>query len=107
MIKIDIDSTPSQEFSVSFEGELIRIVLDYRLSTWLMNVSYKSKSVNGLKLASSVLMLQGKNFPFDILIDDKGLEIDPFQLDSFSNGAFDFLLLERSDVEGIRGFKVE
>jgi len=107
MLKINIDDTPFQEFSIPFEGELINIVLSFRLDSWFMDLDFKKKSVKGLKLSSSVLMLQGKNLPFDIFIDDKGLKLDPFHTDSFSKGLFDFLLVERDELTDLRGFEVE
>jgi len=102
MRKIIIESEPKQEFLIPFEDDFIKVELDFRMERWFMNVSYKDKKVNGLKLASGVLMLQGKNLPFDIFVDDKGLGIDPFRVDCFESGLFDFYLLEREDIEVIR-----
>ena len=107
MKKITIDSTEFQEFSISFEGEFIRITLSFRQGSWFMDLNYKDKDIKGIRLSSAVLMLTGKNFPFDIVIDDKGSGIDPFAADSFERGFFDFNLLEREEGEDIRGFKVE
>lgn len=107
MIKVDIDSTEFQEFSVPFEGELINIILNFRFDNWLMNVSYKDKELNGLRLSSAVLMLEGRNFPFEIIIDDKGQGLDPFSAEAFEDGIFDFYILERDEVVNIRGYEVE
>ena len=107
MRKIDIDSTESQEFSISFEGDLINIVLDFRQGNWFMNVTYNDKTLNGIRLACAVAMLEGKNWPFEIVLDDKGNGLDPYEADSFERGLFDFYLLERDEVELIRGFEVE
>ena len=107
MLKIDIDATEFQEFTVPFEGEFITITLNFRQHIWLMNAAYKEKKVNGLKLSSGVLMLVGKNFPFEIVIDDKGSGLDPFSPDNFEKGIFDFYILERDEISEIRGFEVE
>ena len=106
MIKIDIEADELQEFKIPFEDSLITIILSFRDGYWFMNTSYKDKVVNGLKLSSAVLMLQGKNLPFEILIDDKGLGTDPFSVDCFELGIFDFYILEREELEDIRGFEV-
>ena len=107
MIKIDIDSTPFQEFLVPFEDENIRIILNFRQGSWFMSLNYLDKDLNGIRLASAVLMLTGKNLPFEITIDDKGSGIDPFAVDSFEREFFDFYILERDEVIEIRGFEVE
>lgn len=107
MIKIVIEADEFQEFEVPFEEENIKIELNFRLNRWFMNVSYQDKSLNGVKLSSGVLMLTGKNFPFEIFIDDKGLGLDPFSVDCFERGLFDFYILERNEIEYIRGYEVE
>jgi hypothetical protein len=107
MKTITIDDTPFQEFSIPFEDDFITVTLNFRLGSWFMSVSYLDKSLNGIKLASAVLMLTGKNLPFDIVIDDKGSELDPFSVDSFSLGFFEFNLIERDELVSIRGFEVE
>jgi hypothetical protein len=107
MKTISIDDTPFQEFSIPFEGNFITITLNFRLGSWFMNLNYLDKSLNGIKLSSAVLMLAGKNLPFDIVIDDKGSDLDPFSIDSFSLGFFEFNLIERDELVSIRGFEVE
>ena len=107
MKKIEIDSTEFQEFSIPFEGELVTVTLNFRFDNWLMSVSYKDKEVNNLRLSSGVLMLTGKNYPFDILIDDKGTGLDPFRADSFEEDMFDFNFIDREEVESLRGYEVE
>lgn len=107
MTQIDIDSTEFQEFSILFEGELISVVLDFRFDNWLMNVSYQDKELNGVRLSSGVMLLEGKNFPFEMVINDKGLGLDPFTADCFERNLFEFLILDRDEVEELRGFEVE
>ncbi len=70
-----------------------------------MNFTYGEKAINGIKLSSRVLLLKN-NLPFDLFIDDKGLNLDPFELNSFSDNLFDFCLLEREEIAEIRGYNV-
>ena len=107
MLKIEIDKTAFQSFLIPFEGENIDITLNFRSGYWFMDLKYKDKEVYGLKLSSAVLMLQGMNLPFDIIIDDKGNGLDPFSVDCFELSIFDFYVLEREDMKTIRGFEVE
>ena len=107
MIKLDIEPIPYQEFLTPFEGQFIRIILNFRQGQWLMSFKFNEKELNSLKLSSGVLMLAGQNLPFEIVIDDKGSGLDPFSIESFSNGFFDFLILDRSEISSIRGFEVE
>jgi len=107
MKQITIDSTEFQEFTIPFEEDFIRITLNFRQGSWFMDLSYEDKTLNGVRLSSAVLMLTGKNFPFDIVIDDKGSGLDPFAADSFEREFFYFNLLDRDEMENIRGFEVE
>ena len=47
------------------------------------------------------------NFPFDLIVDDKLLELDAFSVDSFTSETFDLLLLERNEITALRGYEVE
>jgi len=107
MTKIDIDNSPSQEFTIPFEGKLIFITLEFRLDYWLIDLTYKEKTLKGLKLSSNVLMLQGINLPFDIMIDGKNSCLDPYTTESFSDNSFDFLLVTREELQEVRKFEVE
>ena len=106
MIKIPIKADPNQSFPVPFENDLIYISLKYKFSGWYMDIKYGDKARNGIRLCSRVLLLKGLNLPFEIIIDDKGLELDPFSLNCFSDGLFDFNIFEREDMEDIRGYDV-
>lgn len=107
MTKINIDSTEFQEFFVPFEDDLITISLNFRFDNWLMNVSYLDKELNGVRLSCGVLLLEGKNLPFEIIINDKDSGLDPFSADCFERELFEFLILDRDEVEALRGFEVE
>ena len=80
--------------------------MKYKFSGWYMDIKYGDKARNGIRLCSRVLLLKGLNLPFEIIIDDKGLELDPFSLNCFSDGLFDFNIFEREDMEDIRGYDV-
>lgn len=105
MLKIQIDATPNQSFNIPSESDTIYIDLSFKNSCWYMNFTYGDKIINGIKLSSRVLLLKN-NLPFEIFIDDKGLNLDPFGLDSFSENLFDFCLLEREEIAEIRGYNV-
>ena len=104
---IEIDPKPIQRFYVPFEGENIKVELYFKdAGYWIANFSYSDKSINGVMLASRVLLLEGRNFAFDFVIDDKGLELDPYDLNSFDEN-FSLYLLERDNMSEIRGYDVE
>lgn len=105
MLKIQIDATPNQGFNIPYESDTIYIDLSFKNSCWYMNFTYGDKITNGIKLSSRVLLLKN-NLPFELFIDDKGLKLDPFDLDSFSDNLFDFVLLEREEIAEIRGYDV-
>jgi len=107
MLKVPIDNTGYQEFLLPFEGEFITITLNFRIDVWFLDLKFKDKSRNGMKLSSNVLMLQGMNLPFDIIIDSKETGLDPFSLEAFSLDRFDFNIIEREELATIRGFEVE
>lgn len=105
MLKIQIDATPNQSFNIPYESDTIYIDLTFKNSCWYMNFTYGDKIINGIKLSSRVLLLKN-NLPFELFIDDKGLKLDPFSLNSFSDNLFDFILLEREEIAEIRGYNV-
>ena len=92
---------------IPFEDDYITLEMKFIENCWFANVSFKSKSINGIRLVSGVLLCTGINFPFELVIDDKGLELDPFSIDSFTSEVFDLLLLDRSEITALRGYDVE
>lgn len=92
---------------IPFEDDFITLELKFIETCWFMNVSYKGKSINGVRVVSGVLLCSGMNFPFDLIVDDKLLELDPFSIDSFTSETFDLLLLERNEITALRGYPVE
>ncbi|MCG3684089.1 hypothetical protein N5915_04430 [Arcobacter lacus] len=105
MLKINIDPNPNQSFNIPYENDIAYIELSFRNQSWYMNITYGDKTINGIRLSSRVLLLKN-NLPFELFIDDKGLNLDPFDLNSFSDNFFDFYLLERDEIADIRGYDV-
>jgi len=100
-----IDQEPRQTFKIPFEGDFITVTLEFRVDKWVMGVEYKGKVRNGMKLATNSIIFEGANYPFDFTVVSKH-GLDPFALDSF-NDEFQLVLLERADMEFLRGYEVE
>ena len=107
MIKILLTEDIHQSNLIPFEDDFITLEMKFVENCWFANVSFKDKTINGIRLVSGVLLCTGVNFPFEFVIDDKGLELDPFDVDSFTSDVFDLLLLDRSEAESLRGYPVE
>jgi hypothetical protein len=106
MKKLLLTEDIHQSNLIPFEDDFITLEMKFIENCWFANVSFKGKVINGIRLVSGVLLLSGMNFPFELLIDDKGLELDPFALDSFTSEVFDLLLLDRSEITALRGYEV-
>lgn len=107
MKKLLLTEDIHQSNLIPFEDDFITLELKFIETCWFMNVSYKGKSINGVRVVSGVLLCSGMNFPFDLIVDDKLLELDPFSIDSFTSETFDLLLLERNEITALRGYPVE
>lgn len=107
MKKILLTEDIHQSNLISFEDDFITLELKFIETCWFINVTFKGKTINGIRAVSGVLLCAGMNFPFDFVIDDKGLELDPFAIDSFTSDTFELLLLERSEIATIRNYNVE
>ena len=107
MKKLLLTEDIHQSNLIPFEDDFITLELKFIETCWFMNVSYKGKSINGVRVVSGVLLCSGMGFAFDFVIDDKGLELDPFSIDSFTTEIFDLLLLERNEITALRGYPVE
>ena len=107
MTKILLTEDIHQSNLIPFEDDYITLEMKFVENCWFANVSFKGKTINGIRLVSGVLLCTGVNFPFEFVIDSKGLEIDPFAVDSFTSEVFDLLLLDRSETESLRGYPVE
>lgn len=106
MIKILLTEDIHQSNLIPFEDDFITLEMKFVENCWFANVSFKDKAINGIRLVSGVLLCAGMGFSFDLVIDDKGLEIDPFSIDSFTENIFDLLLLDRNEITAIRGYEV-
>lgn len=75
--------------------------------SWLMDVIYEGVSYKGIRLALGVLLLTGKNTPFDIVIrDNSNNGVDPILVDDFQKARCSFLILEADEAEQVRGYGV-
>ena len=107
MKKLLLTEDIHQSNLIPFEDDYITLEMKFIENCWFVNVSFKGKTINGIRLVSGVLLCSGMNFSFELVIDDKGLDLDPFAVDSFTNDVFDLLLLDRSETESLRGYPVE
>ncbi len=107
MTKILLTEDIHQSNLIPFEDDFITLEMKFVENCWFANVSFKGKTINGIRLVSGVLLCTGVNFPFEFVIDSKGLDLDAFSIDSFTSDVFDLLLLDRSETESLRGYPVE
>lgn len=107
MKKLLLTEDIHQSNLIPFEDDFITLELKFIETCWFMNVTFKGKTINGIRAVSGVLLCAGMNYPFEFIIDDKGLELDPFSVDSFTSEIFDLLLLERAEITSLRGYEVE
>ena len=107
MKKLLLTEDIHQSNLIPFEDDFITLEMKFIENCWFANVSFKGKTINGIRLVSGVLLCTGINFPFDMVIDSKGLDLDAFSIDSFTQDIFDLLLLDRSETESLRGYPVE
>lgn len=107
MKKLLLTEDIHQSNLIPFEDDYITLEMKFIENCWFANVSFKGKSINGIRLVSGVLLCAGINYPFDMVVDDKGLELDPFAVDSFTSEVFDLLLLDRSEITALRSYDVE
>ena len=107
MKKLLLTEDIHQSNLIPFEDDFITLEMKFIENCWFANVSFKGKTINGIRLVSGVLLCSGLGFPFEFVIDSKGLDLDAFSIDSFTSEVFDLLLLDRSETESLRGYPVE
>ena len=107
MKKLLLTEDIHQSNLIPFEDDYITLEMKFIENCWFANVSFKGKTINGIRLVSGVLLCSGMNFAFELVVDDKGLELDLFAVDSFTSEVFDLLLLDRSEITALRGYDVE
>ena len=111
MIEYEVTNEPNQSFIISFEDTTIEVNLEFLVipSCWIMNLTYKDEVlVQGMRLNSAVVALDTFNLPFDLFINDvNSLGLAPFDVNNFEDGLYTFNLLERDELEELRGYSVE
>lgn len=98
-----------QKHTILFGDSEIILTLRFlpRQTIWIMDIQYGDSYSYGVKLAVGVFHLFSRNFPFDFIVRDlSGEGIDPFKRTDFNNGRCELYLLEKSDMESIRGVEV-
>jgi hypothetical protein len=111
MLKIlNIGDETYQRHLILFEEQEIELKLRYLATQeiWVMDIKYKDTQILNVKLSINVLHIRNFNLPFDfIVIDNSGEGIDPFLKDDFKSNRCTLYLVEASEMEEIRGLKVE
>jgi hypothetical protein len=106
-LKIDnITDEIDQSHIVTFEeSEIsIRLLCNVIAQSWSLGITYKERSVWGVKLSAGVLHVRSSNFPFDFTVADmSGAGIDPYKRDDFSTGRCVLYLLNPTEMEALRG----
>ena len=106
----NVTGDPSQRHIIDLEGN--EITLDLRfyptVEQWCFDVTYKDKSVKGVKLSLGVLHINNTNLPFDFaVLDMSNTGIDPFKVDDFEILRCQLYILDPDDMETFRGVPVE
>ncbi len=110
MKKITLTNEPKQKLSILFEDT--SIIIEFRfnptIESWTMNINFRDTVlVNGKKISLGFPILKEFNKPFDLVcVDNKNLGIDPFRLKDFSSDRVSLYLLNRLEVEELRGYDV-
>ena len=103
---MNITDDPFQKHTVVSPVAPITLELRFypRAQFWTLSIKYLEKVINGLKLSNGVLHCRSHNLPFDFIVVDKSnTGIDAFKADDFSSGRLRLIMLEREDMELIRG----
>lgn len=106
----NITSDPHQEHYIHYGDGDITLTLRFypTVSIWCFDVTYKKKSVYGVKLSLGTLHLGSSNLPFDIVLNDTGKTgLDPYRVDDFESGRILIGLVEAHELSDIRGYEVE
>lgn len=111
MIEYTVTSEANQSFIIPYEDTQIEVTLEFLIipSCWIINLNYKDEVlIEGLRLNSSILLLDTFNLPFDIYINDvNNLGLDPFDIDNFEDGFYTFNLITRDELTTLRGYDVQ
>lgn len=111
MIRIEnIGNETLQRHVILFQETEVILILRYlpMVSIWVMNVEYKGRKANGLKLSTKTPHMLSQNFPFDFLVSDNNATgLDPIDRNDFANNRCTLFMLEPDDIEQLRGQPVE
>lgn len=107
---ITLTDEPKQKLDILFEDTVITVEFRFNptIVSWTMNIIFRDVPlVNGKSVALGLPLLKEFNKPFDLVcLDNKNTGIDPFQLTDFSSNRVSLYLLNRDEVEQIRGYDV-
>ena len=104
-----ITNDPIQKYSFSVGDNEVSIRLRFLsvVESWVMDVEYNGKRINGVLMSLGVLHLKSYNFPFDFILNDtQGLGLDAFRIDDFSSERVELYILESEELVEIRGYEV-
>lgn len=107
---INITDEAQQLHKIPFFDFEIRLSISFHavIAAWFIDIEYKDKSVNSIKLSLGTLHLRSNNLPFDfVVVDLLNNGFDPFKIDDFLSERFKLILLEPDDMEERRGYAVE
>lgn len=99
-----------QKHVIQFEDDEIDFLLRFHPFTqiWAFDLTFKDKSVYGVKLSLGVLHIRSENFAFDFAVsDESGTGLDPFRASDFSEGRCILYMLEAADMVEVRGTAVK
>ncbi|QEO57557.1 phage baseplate plug family protein [Francisella marina] len=107
---INITREPIQEHIINYENNEIVLVIRYSSTVldWTFDLTYKNKSVYGVRLACGVRLLYGANLPFDMVaVADSNIPLDPMLLSDFANERVILNFIPREEILEIRNYDVE
>lgn len=107
---LNIGNEPIQRFTYEFENVKLDLLFRYYQTTemWTVDVTYKDKVRNGIRLACGVDLIKGFNIPACMFVkDNTGNGIDPFLLEDFAENRCTFLILTPNETFKFNGFELE
>lgn len=104
---INITNEAHQVHTILTDDGNITLTLRFypMVESWLIDVTYGTKSVYGVKLSLSVLHLEKFNLPFDFTVTGTG-GIDPYHEDDFKSERCALWFINADEMEEYRGIEV-
>ena len=105
----NLTDEPHQIHIIIFDESEITLDLRFHptVQMWCIGIEYKGHETHGTKLSLGIPHLVSRNYPFDFIVaDTSGTGLDPFRLDDFVTGRCELYMLERTDMEVLRGAPV-